>query len=98
MTVDCVRPIMMDGMALPIMTSIGENGVTSNWSKVPFSRSRATDRADSISVWIMLSEAISPGRRYQRVSRLGLYQARDSMVTCETGETGEWAPACSASL
>ena len=78
---DCIRPMSMMGMALPIMISVGENGVTSNWSKVPFSRSRATDSAASIRVCIMLSEAMRPGSRFQRVSRLGLYQARDSTVS-----------------
>ena len=71
----------MVGIAFPIMISVGVNGVTSNWSNVPFSRSRATESADSINVWIMLSEAIRPGKIFQRVSRLGLYHARDSTVS-----------------
>ena len=36
-----------EGSALPAMISTGRNGVTSNWSNVPCSRSRATDMAVS---------------------------------------------------
>jgi hypothetical protein len=63
------------------MISSGDIGVTSNWSKVPCSRSRATESAVSSSVCSMLSAAIMPGKRFQRVSRFGLNQARDSMTS-----------------
>ncbi|SQH18293.1 Uncharacterised protein [Bordetella parapertussis] len=71
----------MAGTALPTRISSGLSGVTSNWSKVPCSRSRATESAASMRVWIMLSVAISPGMMFQRVSRLGLNQARVLMRT-----------------
>ena len=58
------------------MISTGRNGVTSNWSNVPCSRSRATDMAVSSSVCIIVSVPIKPGIMFQRVSRFGLYQAR----------------------
>jgi very-short-patch-repair endonuclease len=60
---------------------MGVSGVTSNWSKVPCSRSRATDSAASSKVWIMLNAAISAGIKFQRDSRLGLNQARRSTLT-----------------
>ena len=45
MIVDCTRPMRIEGTALPIMISVGRRGVTSSWSNVPCSRSRATDSA-----------------------------------------------------
>ena len=76
MFVACTVPTSIDGSALPAMISAGRNGVTSNWSNVPCSRSRATDMAVSSSVCIMVSVPIRLGIMFQRVSRLGLYQAR----------------------
>ena len=81
MMVDCISPTITDGTALPTRICIGVSGVTSNWSKVPCSRSRATDSAASSSVCIRLSEAISVGIRDQRDSRFGLNQARHSICT-----------------
>ena len=78
---DCTSPTSTGGSALPTMISSGDIGVTSNWSKVPCSRSRATDSAVKSSVCTMLSAAIMPGSRFQRVSRLGLNQARDSTAS-----------------
>src|SRR5882757_10898676 len=43
----CTIPINIEGSALPIMISTGLKGVTNNLSKVPCSRSRATDIAVS---------------------------------------------------
>ena len=63
------------------MISKGRKGVTSSWSKVPCSRSRATDIAVSIMVWISVSVPIMPGIMNQRVSRFGLYQARATSCT-----------------
>jgi hypothetical protein len=59
MRLDCTSPTSTGGMALPIMICVGVSGVTSNWSKVPCSRSRATDSAVSSSVCSMLSAATS---------------------------------------
>ena len=59
------------------------SGVTWSWSKVPCSRSRATDSAVSIMVWIKVSVPISAGIMFQRVSRLALYQART--IGCTAG-------------
>ena len=70
-----------DGTALPMRISSGVSGVTSSWSKVPCSRSLATESAASIRVWIMLRAAIRPGTIFQRVSRFGLNQARISNCT-----------------
>ena len=72
----------MLGMAFPTMISNGRKGVTSNWSNVPCSRSRATDMAVSISVPIIVSVPIRLGIMLQRESRLGLNQER---VTIRTG-------------
>ena len=58
------------------MISTGRNGVTSNWSNVPCSRSRATDMAVSRIVCSSVSVPIRLGIMLQRVSRLGLYHAR----------------------
>ena len=58
------------------MISDGRIGVTSNWSKVPSSRSRATDSAVSISTCSSVMVPIRPGIMFQLVSRLPLYQAR----------------------
>ena len=80
------------GTALPTMISLGDSGVTSSWSKVPCSRSRATDSAVSISVWIMLNAAIRPGRKFQRVLRFGLNQARCTTVTGGGGRGGPFHP------
>ena len=68
------------------MTSLGRNGVTRSWSKVPSSRSRATDMAVSIMVIIIVIVPISDGIMFQRVSRLGLYQARVVTRTRGTGQ------------
>ena len=84
--VDWISPMLTEGTALPMRICSGVSGVTSSWSKVPCSRSRATDRAASISVCNMLSEAISAGMMFQRDSRLGLNQAR------RTTEMGEATP------
>ena len=54
-------PIKNDGSALPAMISIGRNGVTSSWSNVPSSRSRATDMAVSNSVCNIVSVPINAG-------------------------------------
>ena len=78
--------MIIDGMALPAMISTGRNGVTSSWSKVPSSRSRATDMAVSSSVCISVSVPISAGIMFQRVSRLGLYQARATICTGGGGQ------------
>ena len=84
--VACTMPMSIDGSALPAMISAGRNGVTSSWSKVPCSRSRATDMAVSSSVCISVSVPIRLGIMFQRVSRLGLYQAR--LVTWTGGRLG----------
>ena len=81
MMVDWISPTRMAGSALPTRICMGLSGVTSSWSKVPCSRSRATDSAASSRVCSMLSAAIRPGIRVQRDSRLGLYQARRSTAT-----------------
>lgn len=66
----------MPGTALPTSTSAGRYGATSNWSKVPCSRSRATDSAVTSSVTTSVTMARMPGTKNLRLSRLGLYHAR----------------------
>ena len=66
---------------MPTRICAGDSGVTSSWSKVPCSRSRATDSAASSSVCVRLRLATSVGISDQRESRLGLYQARETTVT-----------------
>ena len=69
--------------ALPAMISTGRKGVTSNWSNVPSSRSRATDMAVKSRVWSSVRVPIKLGIMCQRVSRFGLYHARNATRTCE---------------
>ena len=76
---DCATPISTGARALPAMISYGDIGVTINISKVPCSRSRATDNAVIINVCKKANEAISAGMIFQRDSKLGLYQARVSI-------------------
>ena len=69
-------PTTSPGTALPMRISTGLSGVTSSWSKVPASRSRATERAVTTRVTIMASRAMIPGTMNHWLSRLGLNQAR----------------------
>ena len=66
------------GSDLPMRISTGRSGVTRSWSKVPASRSRATDRAVTTRVTTRVRSPTMPGTMNQRDSRLGLYQARIS--------------------
>ena len=52
--------------------SIGRIGVTSNWSKVPVSRSRATESPTTSRLTTWVSSATIPGTMNQRELSLGL--------------------------
>ena len=75
-TVDWLSPTSSEGRALPVMISAGRNGVTSNWSKVPSSFSRAIDIAVIRRISARVSVPTRLGRMLRRVSRFELYQAR----------------------
>ncbi len=81
-----MRPTTVEGNALPSMISAGRIGVTSNWSKVPSSRSRATDSAVRIITCKSVMVPIKPGIMFQLVSRLPLYQARTLTLIGGGGE------------
>ena len=65
-------PISKPGIPLPINMSICRSGVTSNWSNVPISRSRATDRPTTSKVTTWVSSATMPGTMNQRETSVGL--------------------------
>ena len=73
-----ISPTMMPGSALPIRISAGRNGVTSNCSKVPSSRSRASDSALISSDMIIDRMQTRPGRMNHVLSSVGLNQSRVS--------------------
>ncbi len=84
-------PITSPGSAFPISSSGGRNGVTSSWSNVPASRSRATESAVTTSVTTSVSSATIPGTMNQRDNRFSLYNAR---VSSRPGACGKpWAAA-----
>ena len=64
---DWTRPIITGGINLPIRISMGVSGVTRSWSKVPFSRSLATDNPARTMTCVRASMAIRDGRNIQRV-------------------------------
>ena len=72
-------------MDLPIRISTGRSGVTSSWSKVPASRSRATESEVTTRVTTRVSSPTIPGTMNQRDSRLGLYQGRIERLTGAPG-------------
>ncbi len=77
------RPMTMPGMAFPISISTGRRGVTSSWSKVPASRSRATESAVTNRVTTRVSRPTMPGTINQRDCKFSLYQARICRVTSD---------------
>ncbi len=88
-------PIRKPGSALPTRISTGRNGVTSSWSKVPCSRSRATESAVVSMVTSSVMTPMIPGMKNQRLSRLGLNQAR---VSSRAGREGDPRAAMRSSL
>lgn len=84
-------PMIRPGIALPSRISVGVNGVTSNWSKVPCSRSRATDKADTVIVTTKVNRPTMPGTINQRLSRFGLNQARSTSSAGGRPDRG-WPP------
>ena len=79
----CMIPVMTEAIPLPSRISPGVYGATRSWSKVPSSRSRAMESAPERMELISTSTAMRPGTMNQRVMRLGLNQARDSISTGE---------------
>jgi len=79
----CMIPVMTEAVPLPSRISPGVYGATRSWSKVPSSRSRAMERAPERMELMSTSTAMRPGTMNQRVMRLGLNQARDSISTGE---------------
>ncbi len=73
------RPMMKPGSVFPIRISTGRSGVTSSWSNVPCSRSRATESAVTSMVTSKVNTPMMPGTKNQRLSRFGLNHARVSM-------------------
>ena len=73
------------GNALPSRISAGRKGVTSSWSNVPCSRSRATDSAVTSVVTTSVSSPTMPGTMNQRLNRFGLNHARVSSRACAPG-------------
>ena len=73
------RPTTRPGSTFPIRISTGRSGVTSSWSKVPSSRSRASERAVTRVDRIRVMVPTSPGMKNHRLSRFGLNQLRTSM-------------------
>ena len=65
-----------EGAVLPTMISKVDSGETRIWSKVPNSRSRATDSAGIMIPMIMRMFAIRHGSVKYRYSRFGMYQFR----------------------
>ena len=65
-------PISTPVSPLPSRMSICRSGVTSSWSKVPVSRSRATvsDTTSRVASWV--SSATRLGRKNQRDASVGL--------------------------
>ena len=72
---------MMPGSALPNRISSGRNGVTSNCSNVPSSRSRASASALISIAMIIDSTQTRPGRMNQVLSSVGLNQSRVSSTS-----------------
>ena len=60
-TADCASPTIKPGTALPITISNGCSGDTSNCSKVPSSRSRATDMPTIMSTIVIGNVAMRIG-------------------------------------
>ena len=69
------------GAIVALYAQIKVSTTYSKWSKVPSSRSRAMERAPDSTDPMRASTAIRPGTMNQRVMRLGLNQARDSIST-----------------
>ena len=67
-----ITPISSPGRPLPSRMSIGRIGVTSNWSNVPVSRSRATDSPTTSRVTTWVSRATMPGTMNQCELSVGL--------------------------
>ncbi len=88
-------PIRSAGIVLPMMISAGDSGETSSCSKVPSSRSRATDSAVTISPMSVVRMATSAGTVLQVGSRFGLNQTR---ATTALGGVGARRPAASSAL
>ena len=79
----CMIPVTTEAVPLPSRISPGVYGATRSWSKVPSSRSRAMESAPERMELMSTSTAMRPGTMNQRVMRLGLNQARDSVSTGE---------------
>ena len=62
------------GIVFPMIKTLGDNGDTSVWSKVPSSRSLATDREVRSKAMIIDKLPIRFGSIHQKLSKLGLYQ------------------------
>src|SRR3546814_9598073 len=76
-------PMTSAGKDLDRMISGGEVGETSNWSKVPSSRSRAIDSEVMSSALKNARMPERPGTMNQRYVRLGLNQLRSEEHTSE---------------
>ena len=90
-----IRPITIPGIDLPIRIWVGCSGVTSNWSKVPASRSRAIDSAVTTRVTTSSNRPTMPGTMNQREVMFSLYQARTSSMA---GRGGPPLACCCARL
>jgi len=75
------KPMSAKGRVFPRMNSRRPMGVTMICSMVPISRSRTTAMLDRMMEMIMTSWAMTPGRKKKRLSRFGLNQAREAMLT-----------------
>ena len=85
-----MSPTTTGAKALPMRITTGDAGVTSSCSKVPSSRSRATDSPDRSTTWMKHMIPKIPGLKNQRVSWLGLNQVRTWRLI------GGSRPACSS--
>ena len=71
-----IKPMMMKGMSLPTMSSLGLSGVTSNCSMVPISFSLTMLRAVRLVVTMSSIIQMTPGTIKSALERSGLYHSR----------------------
>lgn len=73
-TLPSIILMIKGGIVFPMIKTPGDNGDTNVWSKVPSSRSLATER-DVRSIAIIIDKLpIRLGSIHQKLSKLGLYQ------------------------